>query len=747
MAIAQLKKVLIATHKSEEKIFLEKLQELGILHIIKKEEAQTSTLKTTVKETLDEISASIEYLSSFTEKKGFLSGLTPSKSAVEQTEYLTLAQKYDLAKTIGKIKTLRQKLSTLLNQQKTTEAEINILLPWQNLKYDISEIYQSKKIEIILAQFSTREAYQQTQDAIKDLPVQIEVVNQEKEIAYCIIAYPKELKETIKTALQKFEVVDLSKFQGMPHNIIKNLSQQLKSIEKEVNTTNNEVTKLLIELPRLQTLYDYYFNLESQEQVKPGLEQTKEVVFIEGWVKQKDFKKLKQVVDAFKTIVITPLIPTEDEEPPVALENRSIFKPFEIILELYTMPRPVELDPTPLLAPFFAIFFALCLTDAGYGIILLVLSLLLLKKMKAAGKFLKLLAICGGVTIFAGAITGGWFGDIVDKLGLQFLVKFRDQLLLFDPIKNPMPFFILSVAIGYLHLNYGFIIEIYDSFRQKNWQSAIFENLPWFLFINGLIVYVFTGKFFPLSIKPYIILIILVAVALIIAFTRRNQKLMLNQTAWFVIFLGGLILITAKIKLLVLPTFDTSWFLGKLLLFAGLFELSIISIVSQIKERKFKIVSVIFLLGLVTSFIGYLAFNTSVYIFLLFSLLFIMSSSGNRKLIKTIIWGLYTLYGGTSFLGVVLSYIRLMALGMVTAGIGMAINTIAWMVIKIPIAGIILAVIILIGGHTYNLLINILGAFVHSLRLNYVEFFPRFFTGGGERFAPFQRQTKYVTIK
>jgi V/A-type H+-transporting ATPase subunit I len=110
-------------------------------------------------------------------------------------------------------------------------------------------------------------------------------------------------------------------------------------------------------------------------------------------------------------------------------------------------------------------------------------------------------------------------------------------------------------------------------------------------------------------------------------------------------------------------------------------------------------------------------------------------------------WGLYTLYGGTSFLGVVLSYIRLMALGMVTAGIAMAINTIAWMVIKIPIVGIILALIILIFGHAYNIAINILGAFVHSLRLNYVEFFPRFFTGGGEKFSPFQRETKYVTIK
>lgn len=747
MAIAQLKKVLIATHKSEEHTFLNQLQELGILHIIKKEETQSGTLKTTVKETFDEISTSIEYLNSFAERPGFLSGLAATKPTIERTEYLRLAQKYDLAAIISRIKTLRQRLSTLFAQQKSIESEINILTPWQNLKYDILEIYQSQKIEMILGQFPTREDYQQTQEAIKELPIQIAVISQEKEIFYCIIAYPKELKETIKTNLQKFEITDLSKYSGIPSNLIKNLSQQAKSIEKEVTAINDEINELLTELPKLQILYDYFSNLESQEQIKSKFAQTNEVVFIEGWVKQKDFKKLAQVVDSFNTVVVTPLILKEDEEPPVALENRSIFKPFEIILELYTMPKPIELDPTPLLAPFFAVFFALCLTDAGYGIVLLVLTLLLLKKMKAAAKFLKLLAICGGVTILAGAITGGWFGDIVDKLGLQFLVKFRNQFLLFDPIKNPMPFFILSIALGYLHLNYGFIIEMYDSFRQKYWQGAVFEQVPWFLFLNGLIVYVFTDKFFPLAIRPYIILMMIVAVAVIIAFTRRNQKLMLNQFAWCIIFLGGLILVTTKIKLYSLPLFYQSWDLGKILLFGGLFGLSAISLNSQLKEKKFKIISIVLLLVTIASFIGYLTIKSSVYLFLLLSISFIMLATDNRRLIKNIIWGLYTLYGGTSFLGVVLSYIRLMALGMVTAGIAMAINTIAWMVIKIPVAGIILALIILIFGHAYNLLINILGAFVHSLRLNYVEFFPRFFTGGGERFSPFQQETKYVTIK
>ncbi|MEO0075170.1 MAG: V-type ATPase 116kDa subunit family protein, partial [candidate division WOR-3 bacterium] len=241
--------------------------------------------------------------------------------------------------------------------------------------------------------------------------------------------------------------------------------------------------------------------------------------------------------------------------------------------------------------------------------------------------------------------------------------------------------------------------------------------------------------------------IILLAISTIIAFTRRNQQLMFNQTLFGFVFLGGLIYLTSKINLSILPNQYHSLMLGKYLVLFGLIALSAISLISQIRLKKFKLLSIITLVALVASLIGYAIYRISVIPFLVLSLFFTMLSPDHRKLIKSIIWGVYNLYGATSFIGVVLSYIRLMALGMVTAGIGMAINTIAWMVIKIPIIGIIIAIIFLIFGHAYNLAINILGAFVHSLRLNYVEFFPRFFTGGGEKFTPFEEQTKYVTIK
>ena len=128
-------------------------------------------------------------------------------------------------------------------------------------------------------------------------------------------------------------------------------------------------------------------------------------------------------------------------------------------------------------------------------------------------------------------------------------------------------------------------------------------------------------------------------------------------------------------------------------------------------------------------------------------MLFFLLSPSNASVMTKFLWGGYALYGATSYIGVVLSYIRLMALGMCTGGVAVAINVIAWMLLPIAVVGIVGALIVLVVGHTYNIAVNVLGAFVHSLRLQYVEFFPRFYSGGGERFVPFRETNQFVSVK
>jgi V/A-type H+-transporting ATPase subunit I len=746
MAIAPVQKVLIAIHKSEEQAFLKELQKLAIIHITQTQIVEETVQKQIAEDILTEINSAIEYLTEFHEKKSIIGNLLSTKTPVTRQEFEKLSSTYNLNSILQEIKSIQIKLQGLLQAKKNLEDELRFLLPWKNLNYKVKDFYQLKSLIFYAGIFHNSEDINQVKLKSQEYPVHIELISEIDGNFYVIVLYPKELENLIKPIFESLEIVDLGKYESTPAEVLDNIKEELYKLENEIAILKERLKPYLSEIPKLQILYDYYNNLFIQEKIASLLVQTKEALFIEGWIKQKDLSKLKELSRRFATMAYTILPEKKTETMPVALENRKLFQPFEMILELYTMPQPDELDPTPFLAPFFALFFGLCLTDAGYGIVLLVISLLLLKKLKTSPKFLKLLAICGIFTIFAGAMTGSWFGNLFDQLGFHPLQKLKERLTLFDPIKNPLPFFYLSLALGYVHLNYGIFIEIYDLIRQKKFISAILDQFPWVVLVNGLAIYGIAGSYLSITFKIIICFLLTVAITLIVTFTRRNQESFVSQMFWGGVFLGGLTYLLVEINLYPINS-QIFKLVACILIYCGLWALIVLTFKNQwlIKKRRMAISMLSALLFII--FLTTQIFHFPIFWFIGYALTVLLLDHHNRRQLKNFIWGLYNLYGGTNFLGVVLSYIRLMALGMVTGGIALAINTIAWMVIKIPLIGIFFGLIVLLFGHFYNLLINILGAFVHSLRLNYVEFFPRFFTGGGEKFSPFSEETKYITIK
>ena len=313
--------------------------------------------------------------------------------------------------------------------------------------------------------------------------------------------------------------------------------------------------------------------------------------------------------------------------------------------ELYSSPTYRGIDPTPLLAPFFWIFFGMCLGDAGYALVVFGTILFVFRKYKKIAPgvkdFIRLFLFCSVSTFIYGVISGSFFGNFIDSF-LPPLIPLKNSLMLVDPMTNPMQVLGISLLLGVVHLMFGLLIAAYDKLRHGEFIDAIGNDISWFLFIVGLCLYgVGLGGMLP----PHFI-----------------------QVGGAMAVLGGIII-------------------------------------------------------------------------------FIYAGKGEPNIFKKVINGFLALYGSTSYLGDILSYSRLLALGFGSAVIGMVINLLGGLAADIPYIGWLIAIVVIIGGHIFSIAINILGSFVHPLRLQYVEFFGKFYTGGGEPFTPLTLSQEYVNVK
>ncbi len=654
MAVSQMSKVMIVSHRSEAAKLLEALQNDGICQILNAEEAmvskdwpelETATVK--LKETqslLNQLTKCVAFLKDYAEvPKGFAAALSP-RTVVEEKSYNEIVSDKANLKIAEQCQNCDSTIEKLKTERENIEGTLEHLTPWASLKTPVEELGQLEKTVCLAGLLPTQKIKQ-----IEEQVGEVGAAMQQTGITYnrcaCLVVCLKEQLNDIQKLLRSadFDAVSFEPMTGTVTELITQYNQQLNDLTTQLREQEDTAVQLSKNLLKLQILHDHYSNLLNRERTEGSSPATEQTVIFEGWIKKKKYARLEKTVSHFGASSLSEIEPAEGEETPVEIDNNKIVKPFEVITRLYGMPRHFEVDPTGFLAPFFALFFGLCLTDAGYGLIMIAGAIYFIKKTQGDKKFGYLFLICSIFTVICGAFTGGWFGDAVQLINIPWLNKFRDLFLRygFDPSLNPMTFFAVSLTIGYFQLMFGITVAFFAKLARKDIIAAVCDHLTWLVMLNLLALYGFSrsGTFISPEQGQIFLKIAAVPAATILLFSHRQGNIVAR-------------------------------------------------------------------LGM----------------------------------------GFYNLASTIFYIGDILSYVRLMALGMVTAGFAMAINQMAVMTSGLKVIGPILAVLVLVGGHLFNLGISALGSFVHSLRLQYVEFFPKFFEGGGKLFEPFSRQYKYVYI-
>jgi len=662
MAVCKVKKVNIFTHLELKDKIVEELQKTGCIQIID----VTAKLKmpglldfnainnTDSISALPEVKYCIDFLSNFKDKpKKSDKSLTASDNVYDYKILPSLFFQYDYKKIYENCKELDVDLKNLKNRENHLKNLQENLEEWKELDIKVEDLEGTKNTEIIVGTIPSKDFISCLEEIIRiGKEIEIIKITEDKKQCKIVILSISEYYISIKKVLNTYNFNSFKfplEYRETSKDILEEISGELKNIEEKREIIFKACKKLYRENLSLYLAFDYLSILKSKKDIERYIKQTKRVIIIEGWILKKNQDELKNILyKKYKELEIVFSNPKESDDIPVALKNNKFVEPFESVTELYGIPKYKEFDPTPLFAPFYFIFFGMCLSDAGYGLIIAALSYWALKKYKFEGmvkKFFGLFFLGGLSTFVMGAIMGSWMGDTLNYLpkNILFIKTFLiDTVSLLDPIKNPMPLLLISLSLGVIQIYTGFIIKFISNIKEGKIKTGLMDQGSWLLLISGLLLY-------------------------IIANTIDSFAAYESITIYII------------------------W--------AGL--LSVV----------------------------------------------ITQGRSNKNIILKAAGGVLSLYDLIGYFSDILSYSRLFALGLSTAVLAVVVNTFVMLFKDIPIIGIVVAALIFIIGHLFNMLISGMGAFIHSTRLQYVEFFTKFYEGGGTPFRPFRIITKYIKVQ
>jgi len=652
MGITRMKKIQIGALREDLPQISKILQELGVIEVTgftESESGQDAFFKTTA-DFSNQISEADRRLAEIARALGFLEQIAPVKpNIIEQFSgiktYVTPKEREQLlAKESRVIELLAelQRCETEISQIQSERAKVTALFEtfnlWKDLDLSWEALQGNSTIQIILASVSQPSTEAKAVIESLEVPYYLEVVSENQNGTQFLLSFEREHYHEFQQVLSKINanIVHLPDYGSSVQAKLDELQKELARLDAYEQNVREQVRALNAERPLLQVFYDHNLSEKIRLETLQQLVYSQRCFVMTGWVPAEQLLRVENTLKRNNIrYILEEVEPQPDEEIPTVLRNQKWATPFEYLVHSYSLPQYKEIDPTPIIAPFFFIFFGIAMGDAGYGLVLALIcaGLLIKLKMGPMGRRISWMFLISG---FGAVIFGLITGSIFSLENINFK--------LFNPLENPILLLIIALGLGVIQLFLGLFISAYATVREGRWIDALC-NQGTLIFFLAMAILVMIKDAVGLSLYSNTLMyLLLIAAASMVLANVRGKKGILG-------FIGG------------------------------------------------------------------------------------------------ILGGFYNIYGTIGFFSDILSYSRLMALGLSGGVMGGIMNQLAWMLVEgIPIVGWLLGATVFLFGHCLNLALSLLGAYVHSSRLQYLEFFGKFFEGGGKPFTPLENKQKYTFV-
>ena len=668
MSVVPMKRISVIAMKRDRKAVLDYLQVQGAVQISvrgKEDEVfrktDMSKQKQVFQKNTDRAEDALAILKRRApEKTGLLSSFEGRKE-LTTSEYQKMQENIDdTMRVCSRIIELDKQLADSISGIPKLEDQKKALEPW--MKFDLPLDFAGTRTTAV---FTGSLQGEYTRDALytelKKLSgvetFECDIISAESTQTCIFLVCEKKDQQAVREALRRMN------FAAPPVSGL-NPVERMKQIDAQIAEEIKLQEKLLKEIEELSSYRNDirfasdYFRIRAEKYgVISQLLQSRRVFYLEGYIPETSAQALASQLESRFDAAVEINDLKKKEKPPVLLKNNAFATPLEGITESYSLPGKKEIDPTFISACFYYILFGIMLSDAGYGLLLVLGTAFILWKFgrtMEAGmkKFMQMFLLCGISTTFWGIMFGSFFGDAVSVIGTTFLGKgegFGLKPVWFEPLSEPMRMLTFCFILALIHMFVGLGAKAYMLLKEGKVMDMIYDVVLWYVLLIACVVFLLTVP----------TMADMLGVSTLSATWQKPAGILMAVSAVGIILTGG--------------RESKNWF-------------------------------------------------------------------------KRILKGLYSLYGISSWLSDILSYSRLLALGLATGVIATVFNSMGSMGGNSP-GGVVMFIIVFLIGNVLNLAINALGAYVHTNRLTYVEFFGKFYEGGGTAFRPFAVNTKYYKIK